>query len=372
MNDDARPRAREAGIVVGALEPGPLNAITDVPDVLVGHATAHRGHPKSGDAVARTGVTAVWPHGGDLFRERVYAGVAVLNGYGELTGRTVIDEWGLLGAPVLLTDSAHVGLVWDAAVRYLGDRDPTIGDVDVVFPIVAECDDGTLNDNRSFPLREDDVRSALESAARGPVDEGSVGAGTGTQQFDFKGGIGTASRRVDVSGRTCTVGVLLNTNYGSRHQLLVNGVPVGRHITDLMPVRHREGSCIGIVATDAPLHPLQCRRLAARVGLGLARTGSVGSDGSGEIFLAFSTAQRIPREEPPDGLRVDVVVEGGFWTRGSPIDALFEATVEASEEAALNALFRARTTRGRDGNVLEAIPLDRTLALLGRWRALGS
>ncbi len=368
MNE--RPRARELGIVIGELPPGPRNAITDVPGLRVGHVTVRHGEPGSGDVVARTGVTAVLPHEGDLFRERVYAGVAVLNGYGEMTARTVIDEWGLLGAPILLTDSAHVGKVWDATVRYRAERDSAIGDVDVDFPVVAECDDGTLNDNRSFAIRDEHVFSALDSASDGPVEEGCVGAGTGTQQFDFKGGIGTASRRVEIAGQTYTVGVLLNTNYGARHQLLVKGVPVGRLITDLMPVTHREGSCIGVLATDAPLHPLQCRRLAKRIGLGLVRTGSVGSDGSGEIFIAFSTAHRIPREAPGEGHAVRVVVEGAFWTQGSPIDGLFEAAVEASEEAALNAMFRATTTRGRDGNVLEAIPLERTVEILRGWRAL--
>jgi D-aminopeptidase len=353
----ARARARDLGIVVGGLQPGPLNAITDVPGVRVGHTTV-----RAGDA--RTGVTAIWPHDGDLFRERLYAGIDVLNGYGEMTSRTVIEEWGMLGAPILLADSVSVGRVWDATVRYLAARDPAIGDVDVDFPVVAECDDGTLNDNRSFPVEDRHVVAALDGATTGRVEEGCVGAGTGTQQFDFKGGIGTASRRVDVGGRSYTVGVLLNTNYGARHQLVVNGVPVGRLITGGMPVVHREGSCIGVLATDAPLHPLQCRRMARRIGFGLVRTGSVGSDGSGEIFLAFSTAQRIPRDAPGEGHAIRVIVEGGFWTQGSPIDALFEAAVEASEEAALNALFTATTTRGRDGNVLEAIPIERTLEIL--------
>lgn len=369
-NPARRPRARELGIEIGRLPTGELNAITDVPGVLVGHATVRRGEPGSGEPVARTGVTAILPHGGELFRERVYAGVSLLNGYGELTSRSVIDEWGLIGAPILLTDSASVGRVFDAALRYLTPRDPAIGDVDVAFPVVGECDDGTLNDNRAFPITDDDVVRALESASSGPVEEGCVGAGTGMQLFDFKGGIGTASRRVELDGSAYTVGVLLNTNYGARHQLVVDGVPVGRLIADLMPERHRDGSCIGVLATDAPLHPLQCRRMAARIGLGLARTGSVGSDGSGEIFLAFSSAQRVPRQATGEGLPIRTIVEGGFWTQGSPIDLLFEAAVEASEEAALNALFRAETTRGRDGNVLHAIPVDRTVELLREWRAL--
>ena len=366
----ARGRARDFGLVVGALATGPLNAITDVAGVRVGHRTVWRGEPGVGspaaEPVIRSGVTAIWPHDGDLFRDRLYAGTSVFNGYGEMTSNIVIDEWGLLGSPVVLIDTTHIGLGYDAVVRYMAARDPEIQDVDVVIPVVAETDDGFLNDNRAFGLGRDDVWAALDAASAGPVAEGVVGAATGTQQFDFKGGIGTASRVVELQGVSYTVGVLLQTNYGSRRQLQVAGVPIGRRIQDLMPARHHEGSCIAVVATNAPLHPRQLRRLARRVDVGLARTGSVGNDGSGEIFLAFSTANRIPRTTPQAAHPIDVLVEGQFWTQGSPFDVLFEAVAEATEEAALNALFQADTVVGRDGNTLFGFPIERGLELLRR------
>jgi D-aminopeptidase len=359
---------REHGIVVGRHAPGPLNAITDVVGVRVGHRTVARGRVGTGEPVIRSGVTAIWPHEGDLFRERLYAAVVPLNGYGEVTGSRVIDEWGLLGSPIVLTDTAHVGVGYDATVRYTQERDETVGDADVLIPVVAECDDGFLNDNRAFGVTREDVVAALAGAATGPVEEGAVGAGTGMQQFDFKGGVGSASRVVELGGETFTVGVLLLTNYGTREQLQILGVPVGARIGDLMPVRHHEGSCIGVLATDLPAHPLQLQRLVRRMHLGIARTGSVGNDGSGEIFLGFSTATRVPRSAETIRFPVDVVVEGQFWREGSPLDLVFEAVAEATEEAALNALFQAETTDGRDGHVLHALPLERTLELLRRPR----
>jgi D-aminopeptidase len=369
----ARRRVRDLGLVVGELPPGSNNAITDVRGVRVGHRTVWRGEPGRDQPVIRSGVTSVWPHGGDLFRERVYAATSVLNGYGEMTSNIVIDEWGLIGSPIVLIDTTHIGLGYDSVVRYMAERDPDVQDVDVVIPVVAETDDGFLSHNRAFGLSRDDVWAALDAAADGPVAEGVVGAATGTQQFDFKGGIGTASRVVEIQGTAYTIGVLLQTNYGSRRQLQIAGVPIGRLIGgDLMPVRHAEGSCIAVVATDAPLHPRQLRRLARRVDIGLARTGSVGNDGSGEIFLAFSTANRIPRETPRAAHPIEVVVEGQFWTQGSPFDTLFEAVADATEEAALNALFTADTVAGRDGHVLHGLPVDRVLELLATWRPVRS
>lgn len=330
--------------------------------VRVGHTTVWTDTP----AVARTGVTAIWTHGGNPFRERVYAAASAFNGYGILTGDLVLREWGLLGAPIVLCDTANLGIAYDASVRYMTRQDPAVGRDDVLIPVVAECDDGFLNDNRAITLTHEHVYQALDSASPGPVEEGAVGAGTGMQLFDFKGGIGTASRVVELGDRTYTVGVLLNTNYGSRHQLQVAGRHIGRQLPEDMPSRHKEGSCIGIVATDLPLHPSQLRRLARRVDIGLGRTGSVGNDGSGEIFLAFSTAQRIPREVPGGTTDLTVMVEGQFWTHGSPFDTVFEAVAEATEEAALNALCQAGTVTGRDGNTLRGFPVDRALELLRR------
>ncbi len=357
-----RARARDLGLAVGRLAAGPLNAVTDVPGVRVGHATVW-----SADGVgpvARTGVTALWPHDGNPFTERVYAATSTFNGYGVLTGDLVIDEWGLLGSPVVLCDTANLGIAYDAVVRHVQRLDPSAGRDDVVMPVVGECDDGFLNDNLAAALTAGHVETALDSASAGPVAEGVVGAGTGMQLFDFKGGIGTASRLVDVGGTTYTVGVLLNGNFGTRRQLRVDGLLVGHLLTDRMPVRHHEGSCIAVVATDLPLLPHQLRRLARRVDVGLGRVGSVGNDGSGEIFLAFSTAQRIPRGGDVVGVRT--VVEGQYWTHGSPLDDVFDAVAEAAEESALNALLVADTVRGRDGHVLHGLPVDELLPLLGR------
>ena len=363
---------------MGFLPTGTHNAITDVAGVRVGHQTVWKGEPSNHlpspargggqgggpEPVIRSGVTAIWPHSGDLFRERLYAAVSVFNGYGEMTSRSVIDEWGLLGSPIVLTDTVHIGLAYDSVVRYMTERDPEIADKDVVIPVVAETDDSFLSDGRAFGIAREDVYAALDAAKDGPVPEGCVGAGTGTQFFDFKGGIGTASRVVELSGERFTIGVLLQTNYGSRHQLLIAGAPVGREITDRMPKRHLEGSCIAVLATDLPLHPGQLRRLARRIDIGLGRTGSVGNDGSGEIFIAFSTANRIPRSTPRAAHPINVLVEGQFWTEGSPFDLIFDAVVEAAEEAAFNAMVAADTVEGRDGNTLYGFPLDRGLAHL--------
>lgn len=359
-----RGRARDLGFPCGIIPTGTFNAITDVPGVRVGHQTVWRGEPGGDEPVTRTGITAIWPHAGNPFRDRVYAATSVFNGYGILTGDIVMDEWGLLGSPIVLCDTASVGVSYDAVVRYMSDLDSAVGDDDVLMPVVGECDDGFLNDNRSFVVSTEDVTAALDAASGGAVGEGAVGAGTGMQLFDYKGGIGTASRVVAVGGKQYTIGVLLNTNYGSRHQLQIGGVPLGRQFTDDMPVRHKEGSCIAVVATDLPLHPKQLRRLARRVDIGLGLTGSVGNDGSGEIFMAFSTAQTVPRHAESGTIPINVMIEGQFWTHGSPFDEVFDAVVEASTEAALNALCQADTVTGRDGHKLHAFPIARALAAL--------
>lgn len=360
-----RGRARDFGLPVGTrFAPGTLNALTDVAGVRVGHATAFRGDGAGAGPALRTGVTVIWPHGGNPFHQRVYAATSALNGYGVMTGNLMIAEWGLLGSPIVITDTTHIGIAYHATIRHLMRGDRLIGDVDVLIPVVTECDDGFLNDNRAMGLTEAEIVAALDGAKEGMIEEGCVGAGTGTQQFDFKGGIGTASRQFAIGDRIYTIGILLNTNYGTRPQLVIGGKPIGRLITDRMPIRHREGSCIGILATDLPLHPNQLRRLAVRIGLGLGRTGSVGNDGSGEIFLAFSTAHQIPREAEGARIGIDVLIEGQFWTQGSPFDDIFDAVAEAAEEAALNALCQADTVTGRNGHCLHALPVDEVLAIL--------
>ena len=362
-DDQARPRLRDLGITIGTLPPGPLNAITDVAGVRVGHCTLIEGEGplRRGAGPVRTGVTAILPHEGNLFEQRVMCATQVLNGAGEMTGRAQIDEWGVLESPILLTNTHSVGAVYDAAVAYLADRDPRIGPDDFVIPVVAECWDGLLNDTAGDHVRREHVYAALDAAQDGPVAEGAVGAGTGMACFEFKGGIGTASRRVEVDGVTYTVGLLVLCNFGSRPYLTVDGVPVGRHITDLMPEHgaraepEPEGSIILVAATDAPLLDRQLARICRRCILGLARTGSIAGDGSGDLLIAFSTAARIPRT---------VRRHETAWLADPELNPLFAGTVEATEEAILNALCAATTMSGRDGNILHALPTDRLVALM--------
>jgi D-aminopeptidase len=309
-------------------------------------------------------VTVVFPHEGLPWFERVYAGTHVLNGYGEMIGINQVNEWGLLHSPIVLTSSLAIGRAYDATVRWRTERHAVTTSHGGDMPLVTECDDSFLNDVATFPLSDADVFEALDSATGGDVAEGCVGAGTGMQCMDFKGGIGTASRVVQ--GRFA-VGVLVLTNFGERELLRIDGVPVGREITDLMPEGHEEGSCIVVVATDAPMLPHQARRLAVRAALGLARCGSTGHDGSGELMIAFSTANRIPLDSADGLIDLRAVLDGASWEGPGPMNDLFAATVEAVEEAVVNALFTATTTVGRDGHVLHALPLDRTLDVLARF-----
>ena len=358
-----RGRARDLGVAIGSFPTGPLNAITDVAGVRVGHATVVREPGPDGRGAARTGVTAVFPHDGLPWIERVYAGTHVLNGYGELIGINQVNEWGLLHSPIVLTSSLAIGRAYDATVRWRTLRHAVTTSSGGDMPVVSECDDSFLNDVAAFPLSDEDVFAALDSAAAGPVAEGCVGAGTGMQCMDFKGGIGTASRVVRGG---FTLGVLVLTNFGERAELRIDGVPVGREIADLMPEGHEEGSCVVVVATDAPMLPHQARRLAVRAGLGLARCGSTAHNGSGELMIAFSTANRIPLETADGLLDVRAVLDGAAWQGPGPLNDLFAATVEAVEESVVNALFAATTTVGRDGNVLHALPIERTLEILAR------
>ncbi|HUY09357.1 MAG TPA: P1 family peptidase [Candidatus Dormibacteraeota bacterium] len=365
-----RGRLREYGIEIGRLLPGPGNSITDVAGTSVGHVTLSDDGTTDRQAV-RTGITVVWPHEGQPWRERVYAATAIVNGYGEMIGINQINEWGLLHSPVLLTSSLAIGAVYDGATRWIADQDPVQGIEDVIMPVVTECDDSYLNDARSFPIQAAHVYQALDAARQvGSVQEGSVGAATGLQCFDFKGGIGTASRLLPPESGGYTVGALVSTNFGARSDLCLAGVPLGRDITDLMPRAHTSGSCIVILATDAPMLPHQLRRLASRGGLGLARCGSIGANGSGELVLAFSTATRVPRAATGNTVSVRALLDGAYWHEPSVFDPIFTAAIEAVEEAVGNALFQAETTFGRDGHVLHALPLDRALAILDRHGAI--
>jgi D-aminopeptidase len=372
--------------VIGRLPPGPTDSIVDVPNVRVGHQTVWRDEPAppAGRGIARTGVTAIVPFGvGELFSARVPAGAAVLNGAGEAIGITSIGEWGTLETPIFLTSSMAIGRVYDGAVAALVDIDDRAGIDDALMPVVSECDDGWLNTSRYVQVDAADVRAALDAAVgpdAGPTAGGAVGAGTGMICHELKGGIGTASRlvepidrraswktrqrrRASAAGPSYTVGVLALTNYGRIERLTIDGVRVGETLVaegwpDAGIRRDREhGSCIIVVATDAPLLGPALERLARRAGLGLARTGSVAGHGSGDIFLAFSTGVRIPRG-----------ASGPLWTvelvDDEYLDPFFGAVVDATEAAVIDSLFQADTVEGRDGHVVPGLPVDRTLELL--------
>jgi D-aminopeptidase len=358
---DGSASLRELGLRIGRLHTGPTGSIEDVAGVRVGHVTIRRDEPEppDGRGVARTGVTAILPGApGTLRAEPLAAGVAVLNGAGELTGSLQIAEWGLLETPIYLTATMSVGRVLDGAVAAAVAADPAIGVDDVVIPVVGECDDSWLNDARTVQVEAADASRALDDAtSREGMEQGAVGAGTGMVCFDYKGGIGTASRVAGASG--ATVGVLALANFGDRRDLRVDGVPVGHLLGGDPPERPPAGSCIVVVATDAALTSASLTRLARRAGLGLARTGSVAHDASGEIFIAFSTAARAPRGEA-----------GPAPVPDRELDPLFTATVEAGEEAVLNALWSAERVEGRAGRVAEALPHDDVLELLAAHRRL--
>ncbi len=358
LAEQARPRARALGIAPGVFEPGPHNAITDVPGVRVGHATIIEGE------TVRTGVTAILPHGGNLFQEKVAGAVHVFNAFGKLVGATQMQELGQIETPILLTNTLSV---WDAAVALADWMLALPGNEDVrsINPVVGETNDGWLNDIRGRHVKAEHVRSALESASDGPVEEGSVGAGTGTIAFGWKGGIGTSSRRVPLrDGRVFTVGVLVQSNFGGR--LTIAGVPVWKELAPparagLKPgAATADGSCMIVVATDAPLDARQLGRLAARAIHGMARAGATGSHGSGDYVIAFSTTNRVqatpPATSPADETQSSAVVAPVGEDQLSP---MFEAVIDATEEAIYNSLLRASTVRGHDGNAAEAIPIDR-------------
>lgn len=375
--ESGRPRAREAGVIVGILEPGPLNSITDINGVSVGHATLIRG-----DNV-RTGVTAILPHSGNLFREKVPGAVFIGNAFGKLAGSTQVNELGEIETPILLTSTLSVPRVADAVMDYMLAL-PGNEDVQSINPLVAETNDGTLNDIRGRHIQRDDVFAAIKSARSGAVAEGSVGAGTGTIAFGFKGGIGTSSRKLPASLGGYTIGVLVQTNFGGN--LSINGAPVGRELGryylkeelerrsgsgEILHVNkgvdNADGSVIIVIATDAPVDARNLRRLAARAMMGLARTGSSASNGSGDYVIAFSTAPelRITARSAADRNSPRTI-------KVLPNDAmspLFLAVIEATEEAIYNSLFRATTMTGR-GKTIEALPLGRTLEILRNYKAL--
>ena len=351
----AAGRLADLGVRIGLLPSGPRGSVADVPGVGVGHVTIVRDEPDPplGRGIARTGVTVLDP-GGNAYDAPVPAGGAVLNGAGECTGMLQMREWGCVETPVFLTSTMQVGRVFDAAVQLMVEQDGRIGTEDVVIPVVAECDDSLLNDARSPQVAPDDVRAALVTAraGSGTVEEGAVGAGTGMVCLGWKGGIGTASR-VLPGGEV--LGALVLTNFGDARRLCVGGVPVGARLPDPGTGTSPAGSCIVVLVTDAPLDPAGCGRLAARAGLGLARTGGTAPHGSGEIFLALATGLRCRRGELP---------AVAAWP-GERLDDAFGAAVEATEEAVLRSLLAAHTLTGRAGRTVPALPLDALALALG-------
>ena len=364
---EPRLRSRALGIVVGSYTPGPFNAITDVAGVTVGQTTLISGDGplKPGLGPIRTGVTVVIPRT-DVWHKKVPAGSFVLNGTGEMTGLAWISESGFLEYPIALTNTLNVPRVANGVMSWMIARYPEIGITDdTLTPVVAECDDGRLNDIQGRHVSEADVARALDSATSGSVQEGTVGAGTGMVSYGFKGGIGTSSRRLPETEGGYTIGVLVNANHGRRPELIVGGMPVGRLYEVVPPVAQAfspgqsEGSIIVIIATDAPLDGRQLTRLAKRAALGLARTGSTARHGSGDFMLAFSTANMIPHY-PKEPTFQQLHLADTY------LNPLIAATVEATEEAILNALTMATTVVGRDGNRVEAISLTKLRAILDR------
>lgn len=368
-------RARDLGVIVGSGPPGPLNSITDVPGVRVGHCTLIDGEGRllRGRGPVRTGVTVVLPHPDDIWNQQVFAGCHTLNGNGEMTGLAWVREAGTLMSPVGLTNTHSVGVVRDTlAAIEVEQRHPR--EIYWSLPVVGETWDGRLSDCNGCHVRPEHVRAAVTDASDGPLDEGNVGAGTGMVCHGFKGGIGTASRVTDGGGGAYTVGVLVQANHGIRARLAVNGAPVGMVVDpaavplpaapESTSIVEGSGSVIAIVATDAPLLPHQCRRLAQRASLGIARTGGAGEHSSGDLFLAFATGNRVAASDYgslPPRIQDLQMLSDAF------IDPLFHATIEATEEAVVNALVAAQTMTGRDGITAHALPHRLLVNALDRY-----
>ncbi|MGA3087933.1 MAG: P1 family peptidase [Terriglobales bacterium] len=362
---NVRPRASEVGLKVGVLPTGPLDAITDVADVEVGHTTIIRG-----DNV-RTGVTAILPHSGNLYREKVPGAIFVGNGFGKLAGATQVDEMGDIETPILLTSTTSVPRAADALISFMLAL-PGNEDVLSINPVVGETNDGYLSDIRGRHLTPDDVFAAVKNAKGGPVEEGDVGAGTGTVAFGWKGGIGTSSRRLPANLGGYTVGVLVQTNFGGI--LTIAGAPVGQELGQFYLRKElqqagggkdkADGSCMIVVATDAPLDALNLKRLAARAWLGVARTGSSASNGSGDYAIAFSTALQVRIHANDKALTRSIVV-----MINDAMSPLFQAAIEATEEAVYNSMLKATTMTG-NGHTVEALPIEKTAEILKEHRVI--
>lgn len=364
-------RFRDLVPIIDHLPTGPRNMITDVPGVLVGHVTRIKGDGAliPGRGPIRSGVTAILPHPGNIFREKVPAAAYTINGFGKATGFEQIRELGVIETPICLTGTLNLGRVWDALVSYSMRENPDIAvTTSNVSPVVGECNDNLLNDGQGRHINEADVLRAIDHASDGKVPEGCVGAGTGTLCYGFKGGIGTASRQV-LDG-AYTVATLLQTNFGQKHELHMLGAPVGRHFTVTETESTPPGSVMIVIATDAPCNARQLGRLAKRAAFGLGRTGAVCHSGSGDFVVAFSTRNR--RQHESDAVvREAQIFEDEALVAGCPaIDQCFRAVVECVEESVYNSMVSAETMTGRDGNRVEAIPHDRLLEIMRHYRRL--
>jgi D-aminopeptidase len=364
----SKPRARDLGVPFDGT-PGPNNAITDVKGVEVGHTTLISGSGKLvvGKGPVRTGVTAIHPRGKNS-NDAVFAAWFTLNGNGEMTGTTWVDDSGFLNGPVMITNTHSVGVVRDAVIAWKVKRgEPDMEGYWWSLPVVAETWDGYLNDINGFHVRPEDAWHALDTAHSGPVEEGNVGGGTGMICNEFKGGIGTSSRMLDAEAGGYTVGVLVQCNYGARDQLRIAGINIGREIPEHTVFNEDVGSIIVIVATDAPLIPTQLKRIAKKVSLGLGRDGSYSGDGSGDIFLAFSTANPgavSPKSPQPNNVHQLTMLPN------DSLDPLFLATVQATEEAVVNAMVAAETMKGIDDREVIALPHDRLREVLKKYNRL--
>lgn len=365
----SRPTCRESGFAVGRYNPGKNNAITDVEGIEVGHVTVIKDlkDPESGEATkVRTGVTAVVPRFEDPFNNHLAAGGFVLNGIGEMSGLIQVMEWGWLETPILLTNTMSLGKIHTGIIRYMLKENPELGrKIDVVIPVIGETNDAFLNDVRLEANKEDDAISAIENARPGPVDQGSVGGGTGMISFDFAGGIGTSSRKLPDDEGGYTLGVLVQSNFGKMKNLTIDGAVVGRDLDPLYPYENRRGKTYGsvivILATDAPLLSVQLDRLAKRASLGLGRVGSFAASTSGEIAFAFSTSNRVTRMAKEKSREMDM-----SFVSDEHVNPLYEAAVEATHEAVLNAMFCSSGMDGREGRFAPALPLDLVRSSLGR------
>jgi len=360
-------RVRARGVIIGTMATGQWNALTDVPGVRVGHCTVAFGDGAliPGQGPARTGVTAILPHAGNLFHENVPAASHIINGFGKSIGLVQVDELGVIETPILLTNTLNVPRVADALIDHMLTVEPAIGiRTTSVNPVVLECNDGHLNDLQGRHVRAEHVYRAIADAADGPVTEGSVGAGTGMVAFGVKGGIGTASRMLPEPHPRYTVGALVLANTGRLNDLRIDGVPVGHELAAMRSewaAESGDGSIIILLATDAPTTTRQLSRLARRAALGLGRTGATASHGSGDIVLIFSThaANRIPHRPPGPVRTIEAIAEDGPL-----ISSLFAAVIEATEEAIINAIFGNREMTGRDSHRVPGLPIERVLAIL--------